>query len=431
VQLPEGLLPIPTIHLLDSLGAGLFALMLVLLARHLTTAKTRLGISSIFGILGALSTCGLLFEAQGMLGYQWSIALNMTVTICSVWLTVIWLEMLAAQGVKGAACCFILTTVLGGLCSSALQVIPFILSSAVLVLMPIATALGLRVTGDASLSRFSLVKRSRLRQLFAGTPFSLLVVVGLVCFSQGALFNIDITSAVLQSGSWVIEPMVDSLVMAVAVLLALFSVRSNVRLAFYTAIPCVLIASLLLAIGVDVSRWILVSLVRLGAETIRFLVIFLLVRTALEKRVPALASFALLTCCQFLGTMLGQLVSIVFTSSHMMIALFLLSDLVIAALVILFAHTTLGTMGQTRQTGLAPEASLQSLAEQSGLTPREREVLGYWIRGHNNSFIEESLNISKHTVKTHINHIYEKTNTRNKEELIRLYEQYQQRTKHH
>jgi len=129
--------------------------------------------------------------------------------------------------------------------------------------------------------------------------------------------------------------------------------------------------------------------------------------------------------------MLGQLVSIAFTSNHMMIALFLLSDLVIAALVILFAHTTLGTMGQTRQTGLTPEASLQILAQQSGLTPREREVLGYWIRGHNNSFIEESLNISKHTVKTHINHIYEKTNTRNKEELIRLYEQYQQQTKHH
>ncbi|MDR3316105.1 MAG: helix-turn-helix transcriptional regulator [Coriobacteriales bacterium] len=429
MQLPDEFLPIPTIHLLDSLGAGLFALILALLARRLTTAKVCLSISLVFGVLGALSTCGLLFEMQGVLDYKWNIALNMAVTVCSVWFTVAWLDLLATQGVKGAACCFIVATALGGLCGSALQAMPFFPSFFVLVLMPIMTALGLRMTKDVSLSRFSRAKHPHLRSLFADTPFSLLLVVGLVCFSQGVLFNIDITSAVLQSGSWVIEPIFDSLVMIAAVLLAFFSVRSNVRLAFYTAIPCVLIASLLLAIGVDEPRWILVSLVRLGAETIRFLVIFLLVKTMLEKRIPALPLFALLTCCQFLGTMLGQLVSIVFTNNHMMIALFLLSDLVIAALVILFAHTALGAMGQTRQTGGASEASLQSLSKQSALTPRECEVLGYWISGHNSSFIEERLNISKHTVKTHINHIYEKTNTRNKEELIRLYEQFQQKAR--
>lgn len=45
-----------------------------------------------------------------------------------------------------------------------------------------------------------------------------------------------------------------------------------------------------------------------------------------------------------------------------------------------------------------------------------------WVAGHNSAFIEETLGISKYTVRTHLKNIYAKTGTANKEELIRLAE---------
>ena len=54
---------------------------------------------------------------------------------------------------------------------------------------------------------------------------------------------------------------------------------------------------------------------------------------------------------------------------------------------------------------------------------REREILELWVTGHRLDYVAESLFISKNTVKTHLRHIYQKTQTGNKEELLVLFEQ--------
>ena len=46
----------------------------------------------------------------------------------------------------------------------------------------------------------------------------------------------------------------------------------------------------------------------------------------------------------------------------------------------------------------------------------------YLATGHTGAYIEKRLFISKNTVKTHLNHIYAKTNTSNREELLQLLE---------
>jgi len=43
-------------------------------------------------------------------------------------------------------------------------------------------------------------------------------------------------------------------------------------------------------------------------------------------------------------------------------------------------------------------------------TQRETEVIELMIKGLNNGEIAERLNITKHTVKAHLSHIYEKMN---------------------
>lgn len=66
---------------------------------------------------------------------------------------------------------------------------------------------------------------------------------------------------------------------------------------------------------------------------------------------------------------------------------------------------------------------LDRMADTAGLTAREREILELWVTGHRLDYVAEALFISKNTVKTHLRHIYQKTQTGNKEELLVLFEQ--------
>jgi DNA-binding NarL/FixJ family response regulator len=54
-----------------------------------------------------------------------------------------------------------------------------------------------------------------------------------------------------------------------------------------------------------------------------------------------------------------------------------------------------------------------------GLTSREGEILLLITRGLSNPQIADSLYLSRHTVKTHINHIFSKTGSRSRDEVIR------------
>lgn len=55
---------------------------------------------------------------------------------------------------------------------------------------------------------------------------------------------------------------------------------------------------------------------------------------------------------------------------------------------------------------------------QYGLSPREKEVAGFLLRGYSYKAIAETLFISQTTVKTHIYRIYQKANVNNKGEFI-------------
>ncbi len=59
------------------------------------------------------------------------------------------------------------------------------------------------------------------------------------------------------------------------------------------------------------------------------------------------------------------------------------------------------------------------------LTPREAEVLQLLAAGLSNAEIARDLVISEHTVKTHINHLFAKTGSRDRAQAIRYAHQHQ------
>ena len=66
--------------------------------------------------------------------------------------------------------------------------------------------------------------------------------------------------------------------------------------------------------------------------------------------------------------------------------------------------------------------SLDRLAADYGLTPREREVIELYAQGRSRSFISTQLVISDNTVRDHIKNVYKKLGIHNKQELIDLIE---------
>lgn len=63
-----------------------------------------------------------------------------------------------------------------------------------------------------------------------------------------------------------------------------------------------------------------------------------------------------------------------------------------------------------------------SVAEEGGLTPREREVLLLLAKGRSAAIIQEELSISPGTVRTHTYHIYRKLDVTSQQEIISLVE---------
>lgn len=60
------------------------------------------------------------------------------------------------------------------------------------------------------------------------------------------------------------------------------------------------------------------------------------------------------------------------------------------------------------------------LADEYGISPREKEVLFYLGRGYNHTYIAKKLFVSENTVRTHVRHIYAKLGVSSREELLDL-----------
>ncbi|WP_314039431.1 helix-turn-helix transcriptional regulator [Slackia exigua] len=68
------------------------------------------------------------------------------------------------------------------------------------------------------------------------------------------------------------------------------------------------------------------------------------------------------------------------------------------------------------------DAVCDKLAGVHGLTTREREILGYLVRGRSLPYIRDTLVLSKNTVGTHVRNLYKKLDVHSRQELLDLIE---------
>jgi DNA-binding CsgD family transcriptional regulator len=66
------------------------------------------------------------------------------------------------------------------------------------------------------------------------------------------------------------------------------------------------------------------------------------------------------------------------------------------------------------------DARVARLADELGLTPRERDVFALLMRGRSVPYIRDELMVSRETVATHVKHIYQKAGVHSRQELLDL-----------
>jgi len=420
---PGNLLPLSITHLFSTFAAIALNVVIVLVSRRVTPLQLRREALHFFGILGAVATCGIPFVSAGIIGNTWMFACVFLTATSGTWLAIAWYEQFAAQGVRGALLCYAACTVLSAPLSLLISLLPQSVGVVFTVLLPILATFSLRTFPNPVLSATAdaVASRPTFKTLLSDTPLRLILVVGIVSFAMGAIRTLSLPNdpALTPMGEWLASLTTGALALIIAGLFAFLSYRVNPAIAFYIAIPAIALTSLLLIAPLELPGALLGGITTTGTNLVNILVWLVLINAVIEKHLPAAWCFGLLGAFQFTGTLLGQLTTIATGSNLLVIAFVLLIVLIAAALVALGAQRSLVTLGS------APrdiECQANALADARGLSPREREVLLIWVSGHNSAHIEQALSISKNTVKTHLSHIYVKTETASREELLTLVE---------
>ncbi len=437
------LLPLSWIHLTSSAAVVIGAALIALAAVRLTPLSHKRELLYLIAAIAALATAGIVMVSAGVLGANWMHLCVALTASTGVVLQIAWLEHIATQGIKGTLACLGITTIIGTILQLLITFAPQGAGILITCLLPVLALLTLRPFASERMISYQANDKETTKpqvptvtQLLKLTPLALTFAAGIIFFSMGAIrtLQLPIDPTIVSLGELLLNLLSSLISIVIALAIALYSYRMNTALAFYVAIPCIMIASLLIAVPTSIPGVLPQTAVNTGTDLVRLLVFMLFIDLSQSKRIPFIFLIALLICVQFAGTLLGQLFAVAIGGNSLLISLVMMVALVVAMLVLVAARSSLRVAGSEASIGTGDDSSdsanrsterlLEELASTYALSPRQYEVLKIWISGHNSAYIEDQLHISKNTVKTHLNHIYAKTGTANREELLLLMEKH-------
>lgn len=306
---------------------------------------------------------------------------------------------------------------------------------------------------------------SLLVERMAAIPWRLPAAVAVAHFCYGVT---RIGGIALGNGE---SPLFDALAACVPIVCCLLAVgfayaayRTSPMVDLYVAFPMLALGCILAPGEPGWGDIVTFGMANVGSELVRHIAWFLLIDTIVKDGISALLCLALLRVAHWGGCTLGLVAAQTLGPgtllSGIVVMLLMMGIFAVLGVDTLFAPPTRqrgrrapksqlngpkadgGKAGGTgasaaradatraenpvsgsheeTDAGQSIQARVTTAAQRYGLSPREAEVLSIWVTGCTASYIEKSLFISRSTVKTHLNHIYMKTNTANRDELVRL-----------
>lgn len=474
----------PSDQILKYFVALLPAFVLMVLSSRIRTLGLRRyrEVLYLFGAAASMGTGLFLFIMYGALDGYWTKAVLLVLMVARVCLMVCWWERLTAYSLKDMWLLLGCAIVLSSLFSLIPPLAPEALGDCLVTAAPFVSTVLLPVRGgrEGDGAPEPVGEGLSLRVMLRAVPWALVIVLGLVNIPSEALVIFEMMGDVEGSGdaNLLVNTATRVFVNLAALLLAYFAVRVDVNLTFGVVVLIVMVASFLLALDVDASFSILHTACRIGSEMMRYVIVYMLFSAVVKQRTPALFCFSFMMFAHSAGSFVGAVVAFGLARDLTVVALLFMSVLLAALLLVIVAmrrsmlmaasrtasaadvgagsdgaafaahvateagatpsaEGVLSAEGMPEVSGACSDASAASaasaaapvdaeraFAEHYGLTQREYEVLCLWLRGRTAAYIEEQLCISKYTVKTHVNHIYEKTGVNSKEGLISLAESF-------
>ena len=337
-----------------------------------------------------------------------------------------WQEYYSTLGARAAVPGMAASSALGALLFFACEALPYSLGTAVFVALPVLGELtrrppvGTRFFTTASEPIDSRQLFSNMLHDYSPRMYVLCALVTLV-FSCGCTLTSPDLEVLAGPGGMVFVCLA-GLVMCASSLAAILVAPQDVIRLFYIALPLLMLDAALVGWDIPAMGTPELLMGAAGVSITYCLVWALMVSVAHGKRLAAFGLIAFLHTSCFLGVVAGQVIVHALGGDAPRCSIVMLACLGAAAL--LFAGFN-GKVAVSEEMFAPPQSAPQeqavyALAQEFSLTPRELEVLQAWATGHNAAYIEESLGISRNTVKTHLNHIYQKTGTAGREELLGL-----------
>ena len=417
-----GTAPMGDVLAVQGAFTALTALLLVLSVRKTAPLRTRRLLLGAFALVSSLAVVVAAFAGYREAPMEW-MWFGFALSGLGSTLRLGWEERLSVQGVARTALCAGLAYLLGFVLFAIISLLPPFAALVVSALLPFG-AYALLLRAAARMPGMSEPSKAGLRELLASIPWKLVAAIALAYFSYGATRMGGVMGGLAASGvGHVAVAGIPALGCLVAIALAFGFYRKNALLAFYLAFPLMGIAAIVPASADPLGGTTTFCIALVGAELVKYLVWFLLIASIAKDGLSLLLCLALMRFAQWSGSCLGQLAADVLPTQEA-VTIAILVSLMVALLVIIgapFVGKADASLAQpTGERDL--EARVRLAAVRYKLSPREQEVLAIWATGHTGAYIEKRLFISKNTVKTHLNHIYAKTKTANREELLELLE---------
>jgi DNA-binding CsgD family transcriptional regulator len=213
----------------------------------------------------------------------------------------------------------------------------------------------------------------------------------------------------------------------------LFISRETLSLGVAYRLTLLLIAAIFIPLALlgDSLTFLAAFFASIGVNAIEVVTWILLASMASRVSVPRFTVFAACNVVFHVGMAAGELGGILLKGQVLIFSL--LSICVLVALagfaftdrdtMIRFRPPRPGELGAVATDLGAIRHAAEGIATSFNLSKREKEVFMLWSAGYGAKVIEEKLFISGSTVKTHIQHIYEKCGVHSRSEIIALLEE--------